>query len=267
MFKKNSRYYKLNDVVIQDKNRRSWESKAVRFIDTLGGRFYHTIESGDRLDHLAYKYYRQSKQWWRICDANPEVFSPIDLLGQSPLKKMGIQLEWLGLSAPWYELFVSLNDMTGVNRVEKGNENQLHPETETSRGEFLFGINGVLQADLDAAVLSQVVSMALDTALQAEGVTLSSNVYVYANSDSQWFIKDKGQPYLYFFEYDGDADQVMVYETVVKNTWFISVVYNYNNLSQEDISNAIEMPGFTVLEVSEIGRAGRELIIPSKYVG
>ena len=30
----------------------------------------HTIMDGDRLDMLAYRYYRDSKKWWIIADAN-----------------------------------------------------------------------------------------------------------------------------------------------------------------------------------------------------
>jgi nucleoid-associated protein YgaU len=31
---------------------------------------------GDRLDSLAYRYYRNSDEWWRIMDFNPEISNP-----------------------------------------------------------------------------------------------------------------------------------------------------------------------------------------------
>jgi hypothetical protein len=44
---------------------------------------YHTVVEGDRLDLLAYQYYRfdvpdASKNWWIIADAN-SIFNPFDL--------------------------------------------------------------------------------------------------------------------------------------------------------------------------------------------
>lgn len=40
----------------------------------------HTVQAGDRLDRLARHYYNDGRLWWRIVDANPEVFYGADLL-------------------------------------------------------------------------------------------------------------------------------------------------------------------------------------------
>lgn len=40
----------------------------------------HTVQAGDRLDRLARHYYNDDRLWWRIVDANPEVFYGGDLL-------------------------------------------------------------------------------------------------------------------------------------------------------------------------------------------
>ncbi len=40
---------------------------------------YHTVIEGDRLDLLAFRYYRNAELWWFIANANPEVFYPEDL--------------------------------------------------------------------------------------------------------------------------------------------------------------------------------------------
>lgn len=45
---------------------------------------YHTVTTTDRIDLLAFKYYRNkvkdpSKYWWMIADANVEIQEPLDL--------------------------------------------------------------------------------------------------------------------------------------------------------------------------------------------
>lgn len=44
-----------------------------RAIDTTSGVIEHTIETGQRLDLLARHYYNDSRLWWRILDANPDL--------------------------------------------------------------------------------------------------------------------------------------------------------------------------------------------------
>lgn len=44
----------------------------------------HVIIQNERLDTIAYKYYKNSKLWWVIADVN-NVFDPFDLSGFSTL--------------------------------------------------------------------------------------------------------------------------------------------------------------------------------------
>jgi hypothetical protein len=39
----------------------------------------HTLKTTDRLDALALHYYNDSRMWWRILDANPEMLCGADL--------------------------------------------------------------------------------------------------------------------------------------------------------------------------------------------
>lgn len=39
----------------------------------------HLVEYGDRLDILAFQAYGDAEFWWKIADANPEVFFPDDI--------------------------------------------------------------------------------------------------------------------------------------------------------------------------------------------
>lgn len=42
----------------------------------------HTVQEGERPDLLARHYYNDPRQWWRILDANPDIFYAGDLTPQ-----------------------------------------------------------------------------------------------------------------------------------------------------------------------------------------
>lgn len=44
-----------------------------RAIGPAPGVLEHVISKGERLDRLAYYYFRDSRLWWRIIDANPDL--------------------------------------------------------------------------------------------------------------------------------------------------------------------------------------------------
>lgn len=54
-----------------------------REIAAAPGVLEHTVEAGDRLDRLARHYYNDDRLWWRIVDANPEIFYGADLLRET----------------------------------------------------------------------------------------------------------------------------------------------------------------------------------------
>jgi hypothetical protein len=51
----------------------------LRLIPAAGGVFEHTPTASDRLDHLAWRFYRDPTQFWRICDASDHL-DPFDVL-------------------------------------------------------------------------------------------------------------------------------------------------------------------------------------------
>ena len=85
MFSRISRYHTLPDIVTTDAEGRTFASKTLRPLPQVSGTFRHTVEDADRLDQLAYKYYREPRKWWRMSDANPEFLSPQALLGKEPI--------------------------------------------------------------------------------------------------------------------------------------------------------------------------------------
>ena len=133
MFSKISRYRKLPDVVTTDVKGRSLESKSLRLLPEVSGTFLHTVEEVDRLDHLAYKYYKQPRKWWRICDANPEFMSPRALLGKEPIVTYRFDLTWddEAGSPPWANLRSQLIEKVGVLEVKIVEDVQLVQDVQT----------------------------------------------------------------------------------------------------------------------------------------
>ncbi|MBV7328177.1 hypothetical protein KFU94_07930 [Chloroflexi bacterium TSY] len=132
MFSKSSRYSKLPDVVTIDAEGRSLRSKAARLLPIVAGTFRHTVEAGDRLDHLAYQYYKQPRKWWRVCDANPEFMSPLALLGQEPIVSEAFPLTWTDEMnpPPWAALRQVLMGIVGVLDLQVKEEAALVEEKQ-----------------------------------------------------------------------------------------------------------------------------------------
>ena len=119
MFAKLSRYRKLPEVVTIDVKGRALPSKSLRPLPDVTGAFLHTVEEIDRLDHLAYKYYKQPRKWWRICDANPEFMAPPTLLGKDTLITQRFPVIFSGVAEtpPWADLLNHLAAVVGIEDV------------------------------------------------------------------------------------------------------------------------------------------------------
>jgi hypothetical protein len=85
MFARGSRYRNLPESASLDADGERAVGKELRFIPRTPGQFQHTVNEGDRLDLLAFKYYGDPARWWQIGDANPEFPFPIDLLDRRPM--------------------------------------------------------------------------------------------------------------------------------------------------------------------------------------
>jgi hypothetical protein len=118
MFSRISRYRTLPDIIATDAAGRTLVSKTLRPLPEARGTFRRTVEDADRLDHLAYKYYRQPTKWWRVSDANPEFLSPQALLGKEPIVTDRFPLEFDGAQPPWVDLVRNLTQQVGVEKVE-----------------------------------------------------------------------------------------------------------------------------------------------------
>src|SRR5262245_13172906 len=115
-YDKRSRYASVPTRVAPDRDGRPRAGKGLRPLLQPASRLEHVVEGGDRLDQLAYKYYRRSRQWWRVLDANPAIENPLELLGESPERSVVFAVTFTGPKPPWATLFRVLDAQPGVVR-------------------------------------------------------------------------------------------------------------------------------------------------------
>lgn len=82
MFFKGSRYEQVPTLDYTAADGRIIRYKAVRPIPPTPLLGRHIVDEGERLDHIAFQYYRNAERFWRICDANLTV-RPDELTAQS----------------------------------------------------------------------------------------------------------------------------------------------------------------------------------------
>ena len=70
MFFEGSRYADVGEHTITDARGRTLRYKKVRVIGPASVRWRHVVSQGERLDHVAQRYYRDPERFWRICDLN-----------------------------------------------------------------------------------------------------------------------------------------------------------------------------------------------------
>lgn len=136
MFTKISRYRKLADVSAPDAKGRTLAAKDLRLLPEVAGSFRHTVEAGDRVDQLAYKYYSQPLQWWNICDANPEFLSPLAMLGKETLVSTRFPLSVAG-TPRWADMLRALRQTLGVEEVCIEEEIELVAKPVTVAGQTI----------------------------------------------------------------------------------------------------------------------------------
>jgi hypothetical protein len=265
MFEKTSRYYKLPDEVITDSSGGKNKAKSLRPLPEVTGKFLHTVQEGDRLDRMAYKYYKKSKKWWRICDANPDFFLPQALLGNDVLSVYRIPVESSAPEPRWPDLLRSLAGAVGIEHVTAGTAAQPHPGTSAVEGALLFSIDPGLEADFSTAVRTQALTVPLTEAFEDEGIVFLAGARVDQPGPGQWRIDDYMQKRAYFLRLEGGA--LNVYEAILSHRWSVTVVFNSTNLSVQDVASRIEVLGFETGAAGEIGRIGKTVIIPADTAG
>jgi hypothetical protein len=79
MIFKGSRYQSTGTYQAVNSAGRPVNALKIRFIPPTPAGYYHTFTDGQRLDTIAYLFYRNPEKFWIIADANSEM-DPEDLL-------------------------------------------------------------------------------------------------------------------------------------------------------------------------------------------
>jgi hypothetical protein len=82
MFARGSRYERVPQGQWRDATGAAHPFVLLRVIPTPRALQSHRVVDGDRLDLLAYRYFGDPEQFWRICDGNAALW-PDDLLAES----------------------------------------------------------------------------------------------------------------------------------------------------------------------------------------
>lgn len=159
MFSALSRYRQVPDIAVPDARGRVVAAKDLRPLPPVTGTFTHTVDSGDRLDRLAFSYYRQPLRYWHICDANPDFLSPLDLLDGGPLVTHRFPLTAGPGAPPWARLLRTLSTTVGVAEVNVVDEVTPLPQP-----------GGAVVERVDLAVLVTQVRAGADVEALAEAI-------------------------------------------------------------------------------------------------
>ena len=80
MIDKGSRYENSRVFVAEKGNEPVFNGIHPRKITPAVGVLEYTINEGDRLDLLSLHFYNNTRRWWRILDANPQIIFGADLM-------------------------------------------------------------------------------------------------------------------------------------------------------------------------------------------
>ena len=70
MLFKGSRYADVPVDKLDDANGRTIRYLRMRVIPDTSADATHVVDDSERLDHIAFAYFRDAERFWRICDAN-----------------------------------------------------------------------------------------------------------------------------------------------------------------------------------------------------
>lgn len=264
MFSKISRYRGLPAVAVPDAQGRVLASSSLRLLPAATGVFQHAVEEFDRLDHLAYKYYDQPRDWWRIADANPGFLSPLALLGHEPRRTLRIPLGWAGPWAPWAQLLAALRATPGVEAAHLGTEEHPEPDVEVVQGPLAFTLDPALTAELDASVLSRGLTPPLEAALSLAGAEFSDAAEPAKADAVTWRVTGLRTRRVLTVRHFPDEALLNVYESALHHHWTLSVTLDTLVASMEDLLGMLEARGFGAGPPAELRRIGKPITIPPR---
>ncbi|MEU1390957.1 MULTISPECIES: hypothetical protein [unclassified Nonomuraea] len=176
MFSNLSRYRAVPEEVVADARGEAAVAAGLRSLPEAPAVLTHVIKAGDRLDQLAFAYYGQPLQYWRICDANPDYLSPLTLLGREPLVTTFFPVSEPRTGPPWARTLRLLADTVGVADVAVIDD--LGPPRNTA---LLVRHN---RLDVDAEGVADVICAAgFTVGIPAERTRLGASIFIPAAAE------------------------------------------------------------------------------------
>ena len=269
MLTKKSRYYGLEEIDTLVENGELVTGLTLRSNEIAEKALSHQIESGNRLDHLAYQYYRDTFHWWRICDANPQFLSPLSVVNQDPVVDYSVEINWSTELPAWYLLKREMSQITGVLKVLLGSEEAGNPTRYLRRYEDSNNADdyelGVLSEDyaqsLSNAVLTQELGEVIFNGLLGLGVDLSTGAQIDAVDSTTWQIEalDTGVVYLLYLE----NNEIPVIRLVQEHHWVIRLEINRFSDSLARVQQKLTELGIEMLgEMTLLDKLGQSINIP-----
>jgi len=80
LIRKGSRYENAKEFTGENGKEPVFGGIRPRKISPAAGVLEYTVKDGDRLDLLSLHFYNNTRRWWRILDANPQIIFAADLM-------------------------------------------------------------------------------------------------------------------------------------------------------------------------------------------
>ncbi len=80
VIEKGSRYESAKEFAGENGKETVFGGIRPRKIGPTAGVLEYTVKEGDRLDLLSLHFYNNTRRWWRILDANPQIIFGADLM-------------------------------------------------------------------------------------------------------------------------------------------------------------------------------------------
>lgn len=266
MFERDSRYRFINVFQETTPARGAVRSTQLRIVPETSGRLLHRVHQSDRLDLLAYRYYRNSTAWWRICDANSAASYPLDLIDAAPCVQ-----EHYVLDVPrfwtWRAQLPSALAQLGTTRWVGST---LFVTDDVTWLSTLGDASDTLQPPTRDCIVAACFSepfpaQSLRAAITTSGLTLR-DVHVEQAGPARtelWYCQDVAlsEAWSTMLCRLRDAAGVLSVEPST-GVWSVRVAYNARQMSHEQVVDVITAGGFEVASSWRDVSEAKQLVIP-----
>jgi len=262
MFFKGSRYRNLEESSPVNSKGERQLIKNVRLIPFTEGRFEHTVSQGERLDLLAYKYYRNPTRWWQICDANPGFPYPSDLLDQEPVAEEKLTLTHPDFESRFHELIAALKQTGSEVIVRHPEVSAFSNQSTPVKPDF---IKSTVVVVYDQAITRQAIVKAIEGKQfhilntfdwPMESLTAEAFTFDDEQVKKNWHELIKGL--------HDTPGLIQINSQVTESS--LHLVYNKTVVTRQAILTKIHEKGFTAETIS-VSRISKKIIIPPDQIG